>query len=73
MGALNKAQRVKQRMFLRVFSGRVDVSRRFPGTLWVILAVAAGLSQDFHLGPGTVKVYPRAAPNTTSFRAEPCT
>ena len=31
------------------------------------------LNQDFHFGPGTVKVYPRAAPNTTSFRAEPCT
>ena len=30
-------------------------------------------SQDFHFGPGTVKVYTRAAPNTTSFRAEPCT
>ena len=30
-------------------------------------------NQDFHFGPGTVKVYPRAAPNTTSFRAEPCT
>ena len=29
--------------------------------------------QDFHFGPGTVKVYTRAAPNTTSFRAEPCT
>ena len=35
---------------------------------------ALGLSsQDFHFGPGTVTVYPRAAPNTTSFRAEPCT
>ena len=31
------------------------------------------LTQDFHFGPGTVKVYTRAAPNTTSFRAEPCT
>ena len=31
------------------------------------------LNQDFHFGPGTVKVYTRAAPNTTSFRAEPCT
>ena len=30
-------------------------------------------NQDFHFGPGTVKVYTRAAPNTTSFRAEPCT
>ena len=29
--------------------------------------------QDFHFGPGTVKVYTRAAPKTTSFRAEPCT
>ena len=27
----------------------------------------------FHFGPGTVTVYTRAAPNTTSFRAEPCT
>ncbi len=31
------------------------------------------LDQDFHFGPGTVKVYTRAAPKTTSFRAEPCT
>ena len=31
------------------------------------------LNQDFHFGPGTVTVYTRAAPNTTSFRAEPCT
>ena len=31
------------------------------------------LNQDFHFGPGTVKVYTRAAPHTTSFRAEPCT
>ena len=31
------------------------------------------LSQDFHFGPGTVAVYTRAAPKTTSFRAEPCT
>ena len=31
------------------------------------------LNQDFHFGPGTVKAYTRAAPNTTSFRAEPCT
>ena len=30
-------------MLLRAFSGRVNVSRRFPRTLWVILAVAAGL------------------------------
>ena len=30
-------------------------------------------NQDFHFGPGTVKVYTRAAPKTTSFRAEPCT
>ncbi len=30
-------------------------------------------NQDFHFGPGTVKVYTRAAPHTTSFRAEPCT
>ena len=32
-----------------------------------------GVNQDFHFGPGTVTVYTRAAPNTTSFRAEPCT
>ena len=32
-----------------------------------------GIHQDFHFGPGTVTVYTRAAPNTTSFRAEPCT
>ena len=31
------------------------------------------LSQDFHFGPGTVTGYTPAAPNTTSFRAEPCT
>ena len=31
------------------------------------------IDQDFHFGPGTVKVYTRAAPKTTSFRAEPCT
>ena len=31
------------------------------------------LNQDFHFGPGTATVYTRAAPNTTSFRAEPCT
>ena len=31
------------------------------------------VTQDFHFGPGTVKVYTRAAPKTTSFRAEPCT
>ena len=30
-------------------------------------------NQDFHFGPGTVAVYTRAAPKTTSFRAEPCT
>ena len=29
--------------------------------------------QDFHFGPGTATVYTRVAPNTTSFRAEPCT
>ena len=33
----------------------------------------AALNQDFHFGPGTVAVYTRAAPKTTSFRAEPCT
>ena len=43
MGALDGARRLKQRMFLRALSGRVNVSRRFPGILWVILAVAAGL------------------------------
>ena len=31
------------------------------------------LNQDFHFGPGTATVYTRVAPNTTSFRAEPCT
>ena len=31
------------------------------------------VNQDFHFGPGTVTVSTRAAPNTTSFRAEPCT
>ena len=31
------------------------------------------LNQDFHFDPGTETVYIRAAPNTTSFRAEPCT
>ena len=31
------------------------------------------LIQDFHFGPGTVTGYTPAAPNTTSFRAEPCT
>ena len=31
------------------------------------------LNQDFHFGPGTVTGYTPAAPNTTSFRAEPCT
>ena len=31
------------------------------------------LYQDFRFGPGTAIVYIRAAPNTTSFRAEPCT
>ncbi len=31
------------------------------------------VNQDFHFGPGTVAVYTRAAPKTTSFRAEPCT
>ena len=30
-------------------------------------------NQDFHFGPGTATVYTRVAPNTTSFRAEPCT
>ncbi len=30
-------------------------------------------TQDFHFGPGTVTGYTPAAPNTTSFRAEPCT
>ena len=29
--------------------------------------------QDFHFGPGTVTGHTPAAPNTTSFRAEPCT
>ena len=28
---------------------------------------------NFRFGPGTAIVYIRAAPNTTSFRAEPCT
>ena len=31
------------------------------------------IDQDFHFGPGTVTGYTPAAPNTTSFRAEPCT
>ncbi len=31
------------------------------------------LNQDFHFGPGTATVYTRAASNTASFRAEPCT
>ena len=31
------------------------------------------LHQDFHFVPNTATVYTRAAPNTTSFRAEPCT
>ena len=54
--------------------------RRFNGPQAVTLAPngayvldAIALNQDFHFGPGTVKVYTRAAPNTTSFRAEPCT
>ena len=38
-----------------------------------VITQFAPLNQDFHFGPGTVKVYTRAAPNTTSFRAEPCT
>ena len=33
----------------------------------------ATLNQDFHFGPGTVTGHTPAAPNTTSFRAEPCT
>ena len=41
---------------------------------WFVMPKAElRLNQDFHFGPGTVKVYTRAAPNTTSFRAEPCT
>ena len=36
-------------------------------------AVATHFDQDFHFGPGTVTGYTPAAPNTTSFRAEPCT
>ena len=31
------------------------------------------VNQDFHFGPGTVTGYTPAAPNTTFFRAEPCT
>ena len=30
-------------------------------------------NRDFHFGSGTATVYTCAAPNTTSFRAEPCT
>ena len=37
------------------------------------LVVGRSSSQDFHFGPGTATVYTRAAPNITSFRAEPCT
>ncbi len=38
-----------------------------------IYAGLKALNQDFHFGPGTVTGYTPAAPNTTSFRAEPCT
>ena len=41
--------------------------------LWAKDLVNGNLSQDFHFGPGTVTGYTPAAPNTTSFRAEPCT
>ena len=41
--------------------------------LGLIAFVSLWFIQDFHFGPGTVTVYTRAAPNTTSFRAEPCT
>ena len=37
------------------------------------LFIENALNQDFHFGPGTATVYTRVAPNTTSFRAEPCT
>ncbi len=38
-----------------------------------LLTVFLAFNQDFHFGPGTVTGYTPAAPNTTSFRAEPCT
>ena len=46
---------------------RIGGYERMEAGLW------GRVNQDFHFGPSTVKVYPRAAPNTTSFRAEPCT
>ena len=43
--------------------------------LWLVYRTFAlrAPNQDFHFGPGTVTGYTPAAPNTTSFRAEPCT
>ena len=56
-------QALHRGLFVSLRDGNLDKGR------WFI----DKLSQDFHFGPGTVAVYTRAAPKTTSFRAEPCT
>ena len=59
----------------RLELNRRDLQRKYPNRIraFVDTSCLRDLSQDFHFGPGTVKAYTRAAPNTTSFRAEPCT
>ncbi len=74
--------------YARSFFGVVDLAAIIPTYLSLVitgtqsliviralrlLRVFRVLNQDFHFGPGTVTGYTPAAPNTTSFRAEPCT
>ena len=69
-------QRGQMRDLLRAFVGErlsdstLDKVVRNAASTW---AQSGHLNQDFRFGPGTAIVYIRAAPNTTSFRAEPCT
>ena len=55
----------------KVFNGYCQV--KLFGRKWGIHFTQVAPIQDFHFGPGMVTGYTPAAPNTTSFRAEPCT
>ena len=59
--------------FLSLFVGREIIRTWILECNWAGSRQVEPLVQDFHFGPGTVTGYTPAAPNTTSFRAEPCT
>ncbi len=64
---------VHRRMVREAVASALPPPRKKPARRRAKLAPGGPLHQDFHFVPNTATVYTRAAPNTTSFRAEPCT